>query len=186
MGPQQGPLFWPEPGVNGSVRRHRRLRFEVTEVGAWARVISGRSEARSGGGPMANAGREKRRSGCLPGRPRRARRHRLAEPPILGGLRSLRRRLSGRALGFRQRLRVSRLRGRARPPRPGAMLADVPIDSGAALRLPANRRTPPRFTRDGVHSVGAAYLCEKSTACERPGRRLEPKATPAPSRLVIV
>jgi hypothetical protein len=52
--------------------------------------------------------------------------------------------------------------------------------------LPANTKTPPRFTQDGVHSVGAAYLCEEHGLCERPGRRLELKATPAPGRLVIV
>jgi hypothetical protein len=66
------------------------------------------------------------------------------------------------------------------------LLAGVSIDFGTALRLPPDTRTPPRFTRDGVHSVGATYLCEKSTACERRGRRLELKATPAPGRLLIV
>jgi len=75
------PQKWSPPdGTASPSVFHRRLRFEVTEVGAWARVISGRSEARSGGGPSANAGRERRRRGCLPGRPRRACRHRLAEP----------------------------------------------------------------------------------------------------------
>jgi hypothetical protein len=78
------------------------------------------------------------------------------------------------------------LRRRARPPRPVAVVAGVSIDVGAGLRLPADTKTPPRFTRDGVHSVGAAYLCEGHGLCERPGRRLELKATPASGRLVIV
>jgi hypothetical protein len=78
------------------------------------------------------------------------------------------------------------VRRTARPPRPVVVLAGVSIDVGAGLGLPAGTKTPPRFTRDGVHSVGAAYLCEGHGLCERPGRRLELKTTPAPGRLVIV
>ena len=50
---------------------------------------------------------------------------------------------------------------------------------------PSRYKTPPRF-RDGVHSVGAAYLCEEHCLFVRRGRRLELKATPPPGRLVIV
>jgi hypothetical protein len=59
------------------------------------------------------------------------------------------------------------LRRRARPPSPVAVLADVSGRFQAYLRLLTDTKTPTRFTRDGVHSVGAAYLCEKSTACSR-------------------
>ena len=65
------------------------------------------------------------------------------------------------------------------------VLAGVSIDVGAGIRLPADTKTPPRFTQDGVHSVGAAYLC-KHGLCERPGRRLELEYTPSSGRLVIV
>jgi hypothetical protein len=57
--------------------------------------------------------------------------------------------------------------------------------AGVLIDFEADTKTPPRF-RDGVRSVGAAYLCEEHCLFERRGRRLELKTTPTPGRLVIV